>query len=157
MLLLLDFVKFPDWLNGLVMLRDTCVFALYAEKRSGRLFKRSGVLLADPRRSHSDPCEAVNRARKSSKRLCQCHTQPCKTRGALAYALTKVILFRKSVMISLRRFVVSILPGPVHSALRTWRRWFFRFKLRARGWVAFSLWLVFQCAGHRKRAVIICR
>jgi glycosyltransferase involved in cell wall biosynthesis len=25
-------VKFPDWLNGLVMLRDTCVFALYAEK-----------------------------------------------------------------------------------------------------------------------------
>jgi glycosyltransferase involved in cell wall biosynthesis len=27
-----EFVEFPDWLNGLVMLRDTCVFALYAEK-----------------------------------------------------------------------------------------------------------------------------
>src|SRR5262249_10146617 len=25
-------VEFPDWLNGLVMLRDTCVFALHAEK-----------------------------------------------------------------------------------------------------------------------------
>jgi glycosyltransferase involved in cell wall biosynthesis len=27
-----EFVEFPDWLDGLVMLRDTCVFALYAEK-----------------------------------------------------------------------------------------------------------------------------
>jgi glycosyltransferase involved in cell wall biosynthesis len=32
MLLRREFVEFPDWLNGLVMLRDTCVFALYAEK-----------------------------------------------------------------------------------------------------------------------------
>ena len=32
MLLRRKFVEFPDWLNGLVMLRDTCVFALYAEK-----------------------------------------------------------------------------------------------------------------------------
>jgi len=60
-------------------------------------------------------------------------------------------------MISLRRFVVSILPGPVRSALRPlWRR-FFGFKLRARGWPSFIVWLVFQCARHRKRAVIICR
>lgn len=107
--------------------------------------------------SHSDPGEAVDRARKSSKRLCQCHTQPCKTRGALAHALTEVILFRILAMISLRRFVVSILPGPVRSALRPlWRR-FFGFKLRARGWPSFIVWLVFQCARHRKRAVIICR
>jgi glycosyltransferase involved in cell wall biosynthesis len=27
-----EFVEFPDWLNGLVMARDACVFALYAEK-----------------------------------------------------------------------------------------------------------------------------
>jgi hypothetical protein len=32
MLLRREFVEFPDWLNGLVMLRDACVFALYAEK-----------------------------------------------------------------------------------------------------------------------------
>ena len=32
MLLRRGLVQFPDWLNGLVMLRDTCVFALYAEK-----------------------------------------------------------------------------------------------------------------------------
>ncbi|HEY2681202.1 MAG TPA: glycosyltransferase family 2 protein [Candidatus Udaeobacter sp.] len=32
MLLRREFVEFPDWLNGLVMLRDTCVFALCAEK-----------------------------------------------------------------------------------------------------------------------------
>ncbi|MGC2352981.1 MAG: glycosyltransferase [Candidatus Udaeobacter sp.] len=32
MLLRRELVDFPDWLNGLVMLRDTCVFALYAEK-----------------------------------------------------------------------------------------------------------------------------
>jgi len=32
MLLRRKFVEFPDWLNGLVMLRDACVFALYAEK-----------------------------------------------------------------------------------------------------------------------------
>lgn len=32
MLLRREFAEFPDWLNGLVMLRDTCVFALYAEK-----------------------------------------------------------------------------------------------------------------------------
>jgi hypothetical protein len=32
MLLRRELVEFPDWLNGLVMLRDTCVFALCAEK-----------------------------------------------------------------------------------------------------------------------------
>lgn len=32
MLLRRELVEFPDWLNELVMLRDTCVFALYAEK-----------------------------------------------------------------------------------------------------------------------------
>ena len=32
MMLRRELVEFPDWLNGLVMLRDTCVFALYAEK-----------------------------------------------------------------------------------------------------------------------------
>jgi ADP-heptose:LPS heptosyltransferase len=64
-------------------------------------------------------------------------------------------------MINLRHFVVSILPGPVHSALRPWWRRFFRFKRRAREWwvpfVVWVVWLVFQCALHRKRAVIICR
>jgi len=67
-------------------------------------------------------------------------------------------------MISLRRFVVSILPGPLHSILQPWWRRFFRFKRRVRewceSWIAFIIWvvwLVFQCARHRKRAVIICR
>ena len=32
MLLRQELVQFPDWLKDLVMLRDTCVFALYAEK-----------------------------------------------------------------------------------------------------------------------------
>lgn len=41
--------------------------------------------------------------------------------------------------------------------LRPWWRWFFRLKLRARGWLPFTAWLVFQCFGHRKRAVIVCR
>jgi len=64
-------------------------------------------------------------------------------------------------MISLRRFVVSILPGPVHSALRpSWRR-FFRFNRRAREWwiplIVWVVWLVFQCVRHRKKAVVICR
>lgn len=65
---------------------------------------------------------------------------------------------------SFREFVVSILPGPVHSALRPWWRRFFRFKQRAReGWewwvpyIVWLVWLAFQCARHRKRAVIICR
>jgi hypothetical protein len=50
----------------------------------GRLW---GILVCQPLEpthdviSHSDPGEAVDRARKSSKRLCQCHGQPCK-RGA---------------------------------------------------------------------------
>jgi ADP-heptose:LPS heptosyltransferase len=60
-----------------------------------------------------------------------------------------------------REFVVSILPGPVHSALRPWWRRFFRFKLRVRDWwlplMGWVVWLVFQCARHRKRAVIVCR
>ena len=56
-----------------------------------------------------------------------------------------------------RDSVVSILPGPLRSAARSmWRR-FFRLKLRARGWAPFIVWLVFQCARRRKRAVIICR
>jgi len=64
-------------------------------------------------------------------------------------------------MISLRRVVVSILPGPVHSVLRPcWRR-FFRFKRRVREWwipfVIWVVWLVFQCIRRRKRAVIVCR
>jgi len=53
--------------------------------------------------------------------------------------------------------VVSRLPGPVRSALRPWWRRFFRFKVRVRGWIPFALWLVFQCARHGKRAVIVCR
>ena len=60
-----------------------------------------------------------------------------------------------------RKFVVSLLPGPVHSALRPWWRRFFRFKLRVRDWwlplAGWVVWLVFQCARHRKRAVIVCR
>lgn len=60
-----------------------------------------------------------------------------------------------------RKFVVSLLPGPVHSALRPWWRRFFRFKLRVRDWwlplTGWLVWLVFQCARHRKRAVIVCR
>ncbi len=32
MLLRRDFVEFPDWLTGLVIARDVCVFAFYAEK-----------------------------------------------------------------------------------------------------------------------------
>ena len=64
-------------------------------------------------------------------------------------------------MISLRRFVVSILSGPVRSALRPWWRRFFRFKRRAREWwipfIVWVVWLIFQCARHRKRPVIICR
>ena len=58
---------------------------------------------------------------------------------------------------SRRRLVVSILPHPVHSALRPWWRRFFGFKRRVRGWPSFIVWLVFQCARHRKSAVIICR
>jgi ADP-heptose:LPS heptosyltransferase len=60
-----------------------------------------------------------------------------------------------------REFVVSILPGPVHSTLRPWWRRFFRFRLRVRDWwipfIVWGAWLVFQCAWHRKRAIIICR
>ena len=53
--------------------------------------------------------------------------------------------------------MVSSLPGPVRSALRPWWRRFFRFKVRARGWIPFTLWLVLQCARSGKRAVIVCR
>jgi ADP-heptose:LPS heptosyltransferase len=60
-----------------------------------------------------------------------------------------------------RKFVVSLLPGPVHSALRPWWRRFFRFKLRVRDWwlplTGWVVCLVFQCARHRKRAVVVCR
>lgn len=65
---------------------------------------------------------------------------------------------------SLRQFVISILPGPVHSAVRPWWRRFFRFRQRAREWwewwmpfMIWAVWLVFQCIRHRKRAVIVCR
>ena len=68
---------------------------------------------------------------------------------------------RHDIVTGLRELVVSILPGPVHSALRLWWRRFFRLKLRARDWwvpfMLWAVWLVFQCARHRKRAVIICR
>jgi ADP-heptose:LPS heptosyltransferase len=64
-------------------------------------------------------------------------------------------------MNSFREFVVSILPGPVHAALRPWWRWFFRFRRRVGDWwvpfIGWVVWLVFQCARHRKRAVIVCR
>jgi len=60
-----------------------------------------------------------------------------------------------------RESVVSLLPGSVRSALRPWWRWLFRFNRRAREWwmpfIVWSVWLVFQCARHRKRAVVICR
>ncbi len=60
-----------------------------------------------------------------------------------------------------RKFVVSMLPGPVHSALRPWWRRFFRFKLRVRDWwlpfTGWVVWLAFQSARHRKRAVVVCR
>src|SRR6266496_927263 len=64
-------------------------------------------------------------------------------------------------MISLRQIVLSILPGRLHSILQpSWRR-IFRLKLRARDWwvpfMLWAVWLLFQCARHRKRAVIICR
>jgi len=60
-----------------------------------------------------------------------------------------------------REFFVSILPSPLHTALRPWWRRFFRFKRCLREqWVPFIIlagWLIFQCARHRKRAVVICR
>lgn len=58
---------------------------------------------------------------------------------------------------SFRQIAVSILPGPLKSALRPWWRRFFDFKLRARGWIPFTLWLLFHCARNGKRAVIVCR
>ncbi len=86
--------------------------------------------------SHSDPAEAVDLAHQAG--------------GA-----------PRSIMSRFREFVVSILPGPVHSALRPWWRRFFRFKLRLRDWwmpfIVWHVWLVFQCVRHRKKAVIICR
>jgi ADP-heptose:LPS heptosyltransferase len=70
-------------------------------------------------------------------------------------------VFRQLDVIDLRRAVLSILPGPVHSALRPWWRKLFRFRLRVRDWwipfSVFSVWLVFQSARHQKRAVVICR
>jgi ADP-heptose:LPS heptosyltransferase len=64
-------------------------------------------------------------------------------------------------MISLRQSVVSMLPGPVHNALRPWWRRFFRFRRRVREWwvpfIVWVVWLVFQCIRHRKKAVIVCR
>jgi ADP-heptose:LPS heptosyltransferase len=64
---------------------------------------------------------------------------------------------RKLAMLRFREAVLTILPAPLHSALRLWWRRFFRLKLRARGWIRFTLWLVFQCTWHRKRAVLLCR
>jgi ADP-heptose:LPS heptosyltransferase len=60
-----------------------------------------------------------------------------------------------------RGSVVSLLPGAVRSALRPWWRRFFWLKLRVRDWwlpfIPFAVWVVGQCARHRKRAVIVCR
>src|SRR6184192_776884 len=60
-----------------------------------------------------------------------------------------------------REFVVSILARPVHSVLRPWWRRCPSFKLRVRDWwlplTRSVVWLVFQCARHRKRTVIVCR
>jgi ADP-heptose:LPS heptosyltransferase len=54
-----------------------------------------------------------------------------------------------------------VLPEPVHSALRPWWRRLFRFNRRAREWwipfIAWVVWLVFQCVRCGKRAVVICR
>jgi ADP-heptose:LPS heptosyltransferase len=69
----------------------------------------------------------------------------------------QAFVFRKLAMINLRHFVVSILPGPVRSALRPWWRSLNHFKQQASEWTPFITWLVFQCAWHRKKAVIICR
>jgi ADP-heptose:LPS heptosyltransferase len=63
-------------------------------------------------------------------------------------------------MISLREAILSVLPAPVHSALRPWWRRFFRFRQQVHGWIPwapFIVWLLFQCARHQKKAVIICR
>jgi ADP-heptose:LPS heptosyltransferase len=60
-------------------------------------------------------------------------------------------------VISFRQILLSILPGPLHSALRPWWRRFFRLKRQAREWIPFIIWLIFQCARHRKKAIIICR
>ena len=78
--------------------------------------------------SHSDTGEAVNLARQddSVDSFLDC------TRAEQDFR------FRKLAMISLRHFVVSILPGPVHSALRPWRRRFFRFKQRVRDCLEFA-------------------
>jgi ADP-heptose:LPS heptosyltransferase len=79
----------------------------------------------------------------------------------MAHTLKEINVFRKLAMTPLRQIVVSILPGPVHSALRPWWRRFFRLKLHTRDWwvpfIVWLVWLVFQCARHRKRAVVICR
>jgi ADP-heptose:LPS heptosyltransferase len=56
-----------------------------------------------------------------------------------------------------RQLLLSILPDPVVSMLRPWWRRLFRLKLQARGWAPFIFWLVFQCARHGKRVVIVCR
>ena len=42
-------------------------------------------------------------------------------------------------------------------ALRPWWHRFFRLKVRARGWIPFTMWLVVQFARYGKPAVIICR
>jgi len=64
-------------------------------------------------------------------------------------------------MIGLRQIVLSVLPGPLHSALQPWWRRFFRLRRRVSEWwvplLVWMAWLVFQCARHGKRAVIICR
>jgi ADP-heptose:LPS heptosyltransferase len=64
---------------------------------------------------------------------------------------------RRAIVSGFREFVISILPGPVRSALRPlWRR-FFAIRVRARGWTPFVMWLLLQCARRRRKAVIICR
>lgn len=50
-----------------------------------------------------------------------------------------------------------MLPDRVLSVLRPWWHRIFRLKVRSRGWTPFVVWLLFQCARHGKRAVIVCR
>jgi len=50
-----------------------------------------------------------------------------------------------------------MLPDQVRFAVRPWWRWWLGFKVRGRGRIPFTLWLVLRCARRGKRAVIVCR
>jgi ADP-heptose:LPS heptosyltransferase len=64
-------------------------------------------------------------------------------------------------MSGFREIVLPMLPDRVRCALRPWWRRFFRFKQRTREWwvpyIVWVVWLGFQCARYRKKAVVICR